>query len=423
MSEALTELGAAYRSQAPRLRAELGGRAWRVDASRHAVHPWSVFVEFLKTDRNCRFSTLVDITAVDYPEREARFDVVYHFLSMYQNHRIRLKLAVREDDMVPSIISVHPSANWFEREVFDMFGILFSGHPDLRRILTDYGFRGHPLRKDFPTTGYTEVRYDEAQKRVVYEPVSLVQEYRQFDFMSPGRVRNTSFRAMTRRKAKAIADGRRFGIIVLSDRGHRTGRIRSGGSCRAWGLSHWSARWPSCSGLVRLCCFGWSRLPEVRLAEPCSGTRIAVLVRRGGEGRDQLASPVVGASGMSFPARSRNCITSMRWTQGALPSVGRETCGGPGAGTGRDRQRRSATRRSRLLGWTRTSGRGLSGLSAVQGRRAAGGGRYDARPMRFCRRTVCARMAGLARRRAVSVYPARSGRAAVEPCAHDRGAA
>jgi NADH-quinone oxidoreductase subunit C len=143
------------------------------------------FVEFLKTDRNCRFSTLIDITAVDYPARPARFDVVYHFLSMYQNHRIRLRVAAREEDMLPSIIPVHPSANWFEREVFDMFGLLFTGHPDLRRILTDYGFRGHPLRKDFPTTGYTEVRYDEAQKRVVYEPVKLVQEYRQFDFMSP----------------------------------------------------------------------------------------------------------------------------------------------------------------------------------------------------------------------------------------------
>jgi NADH-quinone oxidoreductase subunit C len=143
------------------------------------------FIEFLKTDPNCRFSTLVDITAVDYPERPKRFDVVYHFLSMYQNQRIRLRVPIREQDMVPSITEVHPSANWFEREVFDMFGILFSHHPDLRRILTDYGFRGYPLRKDFPTTGYTEVRYDEAQKRVVYEPVSLVQEYRQFDFMSP----------------------------------------------------------------------------------------------------------------------------------------------------------------------------------------------------------------------------------------------
>jgi len=143
------------------------------------------FVEFLKNDARCKFSSLIDITAVDYPSRDKRFDMVYHFLSMYQNHRIRLRAQVREDDMVASIVDVHPSANWFEREVFDMFGILFSGHPDLRRILTDYGFRGHPLKKDFPTTGYTEVRYDEELKRVVYEPVNLVQEYRQFDFMSP----------------------------------------------------------------------------------------------------------------------------------------------------------------------------------------------------------------------------------------------
>ncbi|MBD3763334.1 MAG: NADH-quinone oxidoreductase subunit C [Rhodobacterales bacterium] len=142
-------------------------------------------VEFLKTDVNCRFSTLVDITAVDWPTRPERFDVVYHFLSMWRNQRIRLKITVDEEAMVPSLTGVHPSANWFEREVFDMFGLLFSGHPDLRRILTDYGFRGHPLRKDFPTTGYTEVRWDEAQKRVVYEPVKLVQEYRQFDFLSP----------------------------------------------------------------------------------------------------------------------------------------------------------------------------------------------------------------------------------------------
>ncbi|NOX40117.1 MAG: NADH-quinone oxidoreductase subunit C [Alphaproteobacteria bacterium] len=143
------------------------------------------FVQYLKSDRNCQFSTLVDITAVDYPTRDKRFEVVYHFLSMYQNHRIRVKTSVREGEFVPSIVGVHPSANWFEREVFDMYGILFSDHPDLRRILTDYGFRGHPLRKDFPTTGYSEVRYDEKAKRVIYEPVSLVQEYRQFDFMSP----------------------------------------------------------------------------------------------------------------------------------------------------------------------------------------------------------------------------------------------
>jgi NADH-quinone oxidoreductase subunit C len=142
-------------------------------------------VEFLRDDASCRFSTMVDITAIDHPERPQRFDVVYHFLSMYRNHRIRVKIAVREDEMVPSLVELYPAANWFEREVFDMFGILFSGHPDLRRILTDYGFRGYPLRKDFPTTGYTEVRYDEALKRVVYEPVKLVQEYRQFDFMSP----------------------------------------------------------------------------------------------------------------------------------------------------------------------------------------------------------------------------------------------
>ncbi|MDG1867466.1 MAG: NADH-quinone oxidoreductase subunit C [Yoonia sp.] len=163
--------------------------SWEVanDELTVTIAPSSVvsFVEFLKTDGACQFSSLVDITAVDYPTRAKRFDVIYHFLSMYQNHRIRLRVQIREDEMVPSIIDVHPSSNWFEREMFDMFGILFTGHPDLRRILTDYGFRGFPLRKDFPTTGYTEVRYDEVQKRVVYEPVSLVQEYRQFDFMSP----------------------------------------------------------------------------------------------------------------------------------------------------------------------------------------------------------------------------------------------
>jgi len=139
----------------------------------------------LKTDPAFKFTTLVDITAVDNPERVARFDIVYHLLSMYTNARIRLKAEVGEEDMVASVLPVYPAAGWFEREIFDMFGILFAGHPDLRRILTDYGFRGHPLRKDFPTTGYTEVRYDEAQKRVVYEPVKLVQDYRQFDFMSP----------------------------------------------------------------------------------------------------------------------------------------------------------------------------------------------------------------------------------------------
>ncbi len=142
-------------------------------------------VAFLRADSACQFSCIIDVTAVDWPGRAKRFDMVYHFLSMYQNRRIRVKAQVPEDEMVPSITSVFPGANWFEREVFDMFGIVFAGHPDLRRILTDYGFRGHPLRKDFPLTGHNEVRYDEVQKRVVYEPVRLTQEWRSFDFLSP----------------------------------------------------------------------------------------------------------------------------------------------------------------------------------------------------------------------------------------------
>jgi NADH-quinone oxidoreductase subunit C len=184
MSDALNELGAHIQAKRPDdvLSCSVTNGELTVEIAPTGL---AGFVEFLKVDRTCRFSSLIDITAVDYPERVKRFDVVYHFLSMYQNHRIRLKCAIREEESVPSITDVHKSAGWFEREVFDMFGILFSGHPDLRRILTDYGFRGHPLRKDFPTTGYVEVRYDEVEKRVVYEPVTLVQEYRQFDFMSP----------------------------------------------------------------------------------------------------------------------------------------------------------------------------------------------------------------------------------------------
>ncbi|MDE0114961.1 MAG: NADH-quinone oxidoreductase subunit C [Albidovulum sp.] len=141
--------------------------------------------QFLKTDPDCKFTTLVDITAVDRPGREQRFEVVYHFLSMELNQRVRVRIDTRENEKVPSIVATFPAANWFEREVFDMYGILFSGHPDLRRLLTDYGFSGYPLRKDFPVTGYSEVRYDSELKRVVYEPVKLVQEYRSFDFMSP----------------------------------------------------------------------------------------------------------------------------------------------------------------------------------------------------------------------------------------------
>ena len=140
---------------------------------------------FLRDNKNCRFSVLIDICGVDYPARSRRFDVVYHFLSMHLNQRIRVKIETDEETPVPSIIDVFPAANWFEREAFDMYGILFSGHPDLRRLLTDYGFDGYPLRKDFPLTGHVEVRYDDELKRVVYEPVTLTQEYRDFDFMSP----------------------------------------------------------------------------------------------------------------------------------------------------------------------------------------------------------------------------------------------
>ena len=139
----------------------------------------------LKLNNICKFRTLVDITAVDYPAEDKRFTLVYHYLSMQQNIRIRIKSSIKEGEIVPSITKLFPAANWFEREVFDMYGILFSNHPDLRRILTDYGFQGHPLRKDFPTTGYLELRYDQERKKVVYEPVKLTQEYRRFDFMSP----------------------------------------------------------------------------------------------------------------------------------------------------------------------------------------------------------------------------------------------
>ncbi len=142
-------------------------------------------IRFLRDDAACRFTTLIDICGVDYPERAERFDVVYHLLSMQQNHRVRVKLDTDEDNAVDSIIELFPVADWFEREAFDMYGITFNNHPDLRRLLTDYGFEGHPLRKDFPLTGYVEVRWDEEEKRVVYEPVELVQEYRDFDFMSP----------------------------------------------------------------------------------------------------------------------------------------------------------------------------------------------------------------------------------------------
>ncbi|MBV31018.1 MAG: NADH-quinone oxidoreductase subunit C [Rickettsiales bacterium] len=142
-------------------------------------------IQFLKEDQNCKFNILIDICGVDYPEKDKRFEIVYHFLSLSVNRRIRVKLMTDEETKVPSIVDLFPSAGWYEREVYDLFGVIFSGNTDLRRLLTDYGFKGHPLRKDFPLTGYVEVRYDEEQKRVIYEPVKLTQEFRNFDFVSP----------------------------------------------------------------------------------------------------------------------------------------------------------------------------------------------------------------------------------------------
>jgi len=142
-------------------------------------------VTHLRDDPACQFVGLIDITAVDWPSREKRFDVVYHFLSPTKNARIRVKVETDEATPVPSIIAVFPGADWYERETYDLYGVLFTGHPDLRRLLTDYGFQGHPLRKDFPLTGFVEVRWDDEQKRVVYDKVRLAQEFRNFDFLSP----------------------------------------------------------------------------------------------------------------------------------------------------------------------------------------------------------------------------------------------
>ena len=140
---------------------------------------------FLRDDAECGFVCFIDICGADYPDREKRFDVVYHLLAPYKNRRIRVKIETDEDTPVPTVIPVFPAANWYERETYDFFGVMFADHPDLRRILTDYGFSGHPLRKDFPLTGHVEVRYDDEAKRVRYEPVKLVQEFRNFDYLSP----------------------------------------------------------------------------------------------------------------------------------------------------------------------------------------------------------------------------------------------
>ena len=153
-----------------------------VNARRAAIKQ---VITFLKNDAQCKFESLIDICGVDYPARERRFDVVYHLLSMAHNNRIRVKITTDEEEPVRSMAEIFPNADWYEREAFDMYGIIFDQHPDLRRLLTDYGFEGYPLRKDFPLSGYQEVRYDEERKAVVYEPVNLPQEYRSFDFMSP----------------------------------------------------------------------------------------------------------------------------------------------------------------------------------------------------------------------------------------------
>ncbi|MFL2770342.1 MAG: NADH-quinone oxidoreductase subunit C [Rhodospirillaceae bacterium] len=164
-------------------------------------------LRLLKDDSNCQFEQLVDLCGVDYLERQERFEVVYHLLSMKQNLRIRVKVSASEDSPVPSVAEVFSCANWFEREVWDMYGIFFSDHPDLRRILTDYGFDGHAQRKDFPLSGYVEVRYNEEQKRVVYEPVKLTQDFRTFDFMSPWEGAENAHQQMLPGDEKTSQDG------------------------------------------------------------------------------------------------------------------------------------------------------------------------------------------------------------------------
>ena len=182
--DALNELGEHIASQMPDAVRKFEVRVGELNvyAERDQI---LTLIEFLKRDQMCLFEMVVDVCGVDYPERSQRFEVVYHLLSMRHNQRIRVKISTDEDTPVPSIVDLHRGVDWFEREAFDMYGIVFSGHPDMRRILTDYGFEGHPLRKDFPLTGFTEVRYDDLEKRIVHEPVELTQEYRNFDFLSP----------------------------------------------------------------------------------------------------------------------------------------------------------------------------------------------------------------------------------------------
>ncbi len=184
MSEALNELASYLRETRGALISDASlayGELTLTTTSANLI----ALLTFLRDDVQCAFVNFVDVCGVDWPQRPDRFDVVYHLLSPRQNLRVRVKVAAGENEPVPSATPVYPGADWFEREAYDMYGILFTGHPDLRRILTDYGFEGHPLRKDFPVTGFVEVRYDDEAKRVVYEPVELKQEFRNFDFLSP----------------------------------------------------------------------------------------------------------------------------------------------------------------------------------------------------------------------------------------------
>lgn len=184
MSDALDDLGAHIAASMTNAIEERHVRVGELTLNVRADQVAAV-ITFLRDDPRCKFTTLIDICGVDYPDRPKRFDVVYHLLSMQLNHRIRIKAETDDATPVPSIAAIFPCADWFEREAFDMYGILFSNHPDLRRILTDYGFQGFPLRKDFPLTGHVEVRYDAEQQRVIYEPVKLTQAFRSFDFLSP----------------------------------------------------------------------------------------------------------------------------------------------------------------------------------------------------------------------------------------------
>ncbi|HEV7321828.1 MAG TPA: NADH-quinone oxidoreductase subunit C [Ensifer sp.] len=184
MSEALNELASYLRETRGALISDASlnfGELTLTTTSANLI----ALLTFLRDDVQCAFVNFVDVCGVDWPQRPDRFDVVYHLLSPRQNLRVRVKVSTGENEPVPSATPVYPGADWFEREAYDMYGILFTGHPDLRRILTDYGFEGHPLRKDFPVTGFVEVRYDDQAKRVVYEPVELKQEFRNFDFLSP----------------------------------------------------------------------------------------------------------------------------------------------------------------------------------------------------------------------------------------------